>query len=148
MGIVGLALGLVLSVLGSGPDEHVLITGRIQLTGKLVQNKTPESRRFEVTIARRAGVAVTAQACLFADLARDREWNGACFPLDLKRIAEALGEGHLKENALAPVDASAQRLLRLIAEESRSVMPERRVLGYDADREIDLYVSRFTEADL
>jgi hypothetical protein len=150
----GFALAVLVSLLGvpagAVPSENIVISGRVRLAHMTKQQQGEiESRKFEVTLRRRNGKTVTAQACLFADLIDDTDWDGGCFTLPFTQGDESIAVQAVSRGEMMPVDQPAQHLLRLLAAEAADQLgATRRVIGFDLDTPFFIQSERFSEADL
>lgn len=144
MGNVGLLLA---AWLGSAPvaDELIFVAGRVFIEQAATHRS---SRRFELTLQKRRGRILGAHACIFADLDRDRHWEGSCFALEPFVVDTEVGHDLFTAD-LRPVDRAAQHLLRLLAEEAYDHLPEgTRMTGYDPAADFQVELRRVAETDL
>ncbi len=150
-----MAVGTLVTMLtgtpaGSVQSEIVLVSGRVRVARGVAQEKARiDSRKFEVAFLRRNGKTISAQACLFADLIEDQDWDGGCFRLTLLPQDESIATQAVSTKELAPVDPPAQRLLRMLAADTEAQRyPERRIIGFDPQAPFTIHTESFPEADL
>ena len=152
MGVTTIALlaALLGAPAGAVPSETVLIFGRVRMAHGLHHEPSRiDSRRFEVNFKRRNGKTVGAQACLFADMMADQDWDGGCFPLTLLPGDESIAALAISAQEMTPVDRPAQRLLRMLAADAAAHLPPaRRIIGFDPDVSFTVLSEKFSEADL
>lgn len=150
----GLTIALLTALLGTPagavPSETVLIIGRVRMAqGLQREDSRIDSRRFEVNLKRRNGKTVSAQACLFADMVADQDWDGGCFRLTLLPDDESIAVQAISAQEMTPVDRPAQRLLRLLASGAAAqLLPARKIIGFDPDTSFTVLTEKFIEADL
>ncbi len=132
---------------GPGANEHILIGGRVQLASAIDVHAASESRRFEVSITRRNGSLVSAEACLFSDLSTD-SWDGGCFQLEPNDLEDGFSADDWDARQVPTVHPGAQMLLRVLAEQGADRFGGKRIVGFDPRANLDFFVGRFGEADL
>jgi hypothetical protein len=137
--------------LQAASNETILIAGDIRLeslAALAVGGERFERRRFEITIRSRQGLTVHAEACIFADMLADADWEGTCFLLPVRAFDRQQAE-LLKAADVVPSDPVAQKLLRTLMVEANPLLrPARRVIGFYPGLALRVAIDRYPEADL